>query len=58
MNGARGCPCGYDQHPDPEVHKWSARWHEGHRAAHLAAFPDVDQRTRDNLASFIDWADA
>ena len=31
---------------------------DGHMAAHLVAFPYVDQRTRDNLASFIDWADA
>lgn len=56
MSGARGCPCGYDQHPDPEVHKWSKRWHEGHMAHHLAAFPNVDQITRDTLAEFIERA--
>lgn len=52
----RGCPCGYDQHPDPAVNKWSEAWHTGHRAAHLAAFPDVDQITRDTLTEFIDRA--
>ncbi len=55
---ATECACGFDQHPDPQVRRWSKKWHEDHRAAHLAAFPDIDQRTRDNLALFIEWADA
>lgn len=52
---AEGCPCGYS---DLGVRRWSKEWHRRHMAAHLVAFPDVDERTRDNLASFIDWADA
>jgi len=51
---ARGCPCGFT---DPQgIAKWSKPWHELHQAHHLAAYPDLDQRSRDNLALFIEWA--
>lgn len=55
---ATRCACGFDADPDPQVNRWSRAWHEHHMAAHLAAFPTVDQRTRDNLALFIEWAES
>lgn len=46
------CACGFD--PAAVVPLYSAAWDTAHMAAHLAAFPDLDQISRDNLASFIE----
>ena len=45
------CPCGAGPTNGPAP-AWSAAWHRWHQAHHLATFPDVDQITRDNLATF------
>ena len=47
-------PCGF---VGVGVVPFSAEWHRRHETAHLAAFPDVDQGTRDNLRMFIDRAE-
>lgn len=44
------CPCGMpclptEGYPLP----YSLPWHEQHYDRHLAAFPDVDETTKDNL---------
>jgi hypothetical protein len=45
------CACGFDSDP-----LYTADWHRGHRAHHLSVFPDVDQRTVENLDAAIGWA--
>jgi hypothetical protein len=55
---ATECACGFNADPNPQVRRWSKLWHTHHMAAHLDAFPDLDQRSRDNLALLIEWADA
>lgn len=52
----KNCPCGYVA--APIIDPWTAAWHEGHRAHHLAAFPAVDQATRNNLDLFVRLATA
>lgn len=48
MSFNHGCPCGFT---DPAgIRKFSRRWYELHAAAHLVAFPNLDQISRDNLA--------
>lgn len=42
----------------PGLVPFSPEWHRQHRDAHEAAFPDLDQGSRDNLAMFIDRAEA
>lgn len=50
------CPCGWEV-DETEVRRFSAEWHRLHRDAHLAAFPDLDQSSRDNLTMFVDMAE-
>lgn len=49
------CPCDFTGW---EHEAWSPDWHRAHRDHHLATFPDVDQGTRDNLDSFVEFAQA
>jgi hypothetical protein len=51
VSGA-SCPCGFVCWDAP----FSAQWHTDHRDHHLAAFPEVDEGTKRNLADFIRWA--
>ena len=51
-----GCPCGFDGFSVWPV--GSPAWHRAHRAAHLAAFPDLDDVSRLNLDLFVEWAEA
>jgi hypothetical protein len=48
------CPCGFDA---PDLFPWSPEWHRRHRDHHLATYPNVDQRTRDNLETLISLAE-
>ena len=48
----RRCACDFDPFSVPDL--FGAEWHTAHRDHHLTVFPDVDQATRDNLASFIE----
>ncbi len=36
---------------------FTAAWHRFHRAEHLAAFPNVDGRTKENLDMLVKWAE-
>lgn len=51
----RSCACGFDL----ECRIWpryGVEWHRLHMWHHLHVFPDVDRRTRDNLANFTEMA--
>lgn len=47
------CPCGFDS---TTLVRFSAAWYRLHRAHHLAAFPDVDDRTIEVLDELIERA--
>jgi hypothetical protein len=48
------CSCGFTA---PEtLARFSAEWHRQHRACHLEAFPELDDRSRSNLDAIVDWA--
>jgi len=48
VSGVR-CPgCGFEGLPGQSV--YSMGWYVEHERVHLATFPDLDQRSRDNLA--------
>ena len=50
-----GCePCGMADVPG--VGTFSHAWYVLHRERHLATFPDVDRRTRENLDALVDYA--
>ena len=52
------CPCGMPFLPTEIDGRlmipYGREWHVLHLDRHLAAFPDVDQRTRDNLTMMIE----
>ncbi len=54
---SKTCPCGF---PPPASAKdaWSPEWHRGHRDAHLAKYPNVDDGTRSALEDVIKYAEA
>lgn len=47
------CPCGFHWVQMPK----QSKWHRQHKVKHLAAFPDIDQRTIENLDMAIQWAE-
>ena len=46
--------CGFGVVDGMRTH--SAEWHEAHRVHHLATYPDLDFRSRDNLAMIAERA--
>lgn len=42
----RTCPCGFD---GAELGWYSLAWYRAHEVAHLAAFPDLDESSREIL---------
>lgn len=51
------CPCGAGPNDGPAP-AWLAEWHRWHMRRHMEQFPDVDQRTVDNLRQCIAVAEA
>ncbi len=43
------CPCGFTTGHRPGT----AAWHRAHRAAHMLAYPRVDEATRQNLDRLV-----
>lgn len=51
------CACGMPRHPvEGYPSPFTAAWHVKHKERHLFNFPDLDQRSRDNLDALIRWA--
>lgn len=44
--------------PPGGIEGWSLDWRRRHLTHHLTVFPNVDQRTRDNLAELASTAEA
>lgn len=51
------CACGMTTIAvDGAPYRFTAEWHSEHRSRHLVAFPNVDEATKRNLDSFVEWA--
>lgn len=51
----RTCPCGFEA--PPNVDPTSAEWHRGHRDAHMAKYPNLDDASKAALDQLVAFAE-